>query len=209
MQPVVVTAVVLAGWSLAAAQAPVSRTESRSGGKASPNSGVEASKSPTTKAHSASAKAHSQKAAAAKSAEKAASARTKLEASDRPAPKAASRAAAGAAKSAAKKAPPRRAAQQQPTVDRYREIQQALAEKGYFHGPADGTWGPESVDALKRFQADQNLDADGKIGALSLIALGLSPKRESAAARPAPLANPAIEPTPGIAEPAPVAVPVP
>jgi hypothetical protein len=34
------------------------------------------------------------------------------------------------------------------------------------------------VGALKRFQEDQNIAADGKLGALSLIALGLGPKRE-------------------------------
>jgi len=33
------------------------------------------------------------------------------------------------------------------------------------------------VDALKRFQHDQSLIEDGKIGSLSLIALGLGPKR--------------------------------
>jgi peptidoglycan hydrolase-like protein with peptidoglycan-binding domain len=103
-------------------------------------------------------------------------------------------------------------AQQQPTLDRYREIQQALADRGYFHGTADGAWGTESVDALKRFQADQNLDADGKIGALSLIALGLGPKRESAAVRPAPSSNPISAPTtpePAPADPAAIAVPAP
>jgi peptidoglycan hydrolase-like protein with peptidoglycan-binding domain len=67
--------------------------------------------------------------------------------------------------------------QQQPTPDRYKEIQQALSDKGYFKGSADGNWGPESVDALKRFQREQNLTEDGKIGSLSLIALGLGPKR--------------------------------
>jgi murein L,D-transpeptidase YcbB/YkuD len=72
--------------------------------------------------------------------------------------------------------------QQQPTTDRYKEIQQALADKGYFQGPADGAWNAGSVEALKRFQKDQNLDPDGKIGALSLIALGLGPKRGEAQA---------------------------
>ena len=71
----------------------------------------------------------------------------------------------------------RRVAQQQPTAERYKEIQQALAEKGYFHGPVDGVWGADSTDALKRFQREQNLEEDGKIGSLSLIALGLGPQR--------------------------------
>jgi peptidoglycan hydrolase-like protein with peptidoglycan-binding domain len=75
----------------------------------------------------------------------------------------------------------RRSIQQQPTTDRYREIQQALADKGYFAGQPDGNWGPDSVDALKRFQRDQSLTEDGKIGSLSLIALGLGPRRAAPA----------------------------
>ncbi len=68
---------------------------------------------------------------------------------------------------------------QQPSPDRIKEIQQALASKGYFNSEPDGNWGPSSIDALKRFQHDQNLQEDGKIGSLSLIALGLGPKRET------------------------------
>jgi len=78
-----------------------------------------------------------------------------------------------------------RSTQQQPTSDRYREIQQALTDKGYFSGTPDGNWGSESVDALKRFQRDQSLTEDGKIGSLSLIALGLGPKRQVAASESA------------------------
>jgi peptidoglycan hydrolase-like protein with peptidoglycan-binding domain len=74
-----------------------------------------------------------------------------------------------------------------PTKDRYQQIQQALASKGYYSGEPNGAWGSDSVEALKRFQADQNLTPDGKLGSLSLIALGLGPKRLSAqsAAQPA------------------------
>jgi peptidoglycan hydrolase-like protein with peptidoglycan-binding domain len=74
----------------------------------------------------------------------------------------------------------RRYAQQQPTQERYQEIQQALVDRGYFDGVADGKWSPSSVEALKRFQREQNLIDDGKIGSLSLIALGLGPKRAPA-----------------------------
>jgi peptidoglycan hydrolase-like protein with peptidoglycan-binding domain len=70
-------------------------------------------------------------------------------------------------------------APQQPSPERYKEIQQALASKGYFNNEPDGTWGPASIDALKRFQHDQKLVEDGKIGSLSLIALGLGPKRDA------------------------------
>ncbi len=74
-----------------------------------------------------------------------------------------------------------RLGQQQPTPERYREIQEALIARGYLEGPATGVWGPESVEALRRFQQDNHLDATGKINSLSLIALGLGPKRDSAA----------------------------
>ena len=77
-----------------------------------------------------------------------------------------------------KKAPVVARRPQQPTAERLKEIQQALASKGYFTAEPDGTWGPASIEALKRFQHDQKLVEDGKIGSLSLIALGLGPKRE-------------------------------
>jgi hypothetical protein len=80
---------------------------------------------------------------------------------------------------------PSRSHQQAPSPERYKEIQQALASKGYLQGEPTGEWGPDSVDALKRFQTDQNLMPDGKIGSLSLIALGLGPKRLSAKSDPA------------------------
>ena len=68
-----------------------------------------------------------------------------------------------------------------PTRERYKEIQQALADKGYYQGEVNGQWSAESTDALRRFQSDQNLKVDGKLGSLSLIALGLGPKRTATA----------------------------
>jgi peptidoglycan hydrolase-like protein with peptidoglycan-binding domain len=67
-----------------------------------------------------------------------------------------------------------------PTPERYKEIQEALAAKGYL--PADqatGQWNDASVDALKRFQADQKIDSNGRINSMSLIALGLGPRHET------------------------------
>jgi len=81
---------------------------------------------------------------------------------------------------------PSRSYQQAPSPERYKEIQQALASKGYLQGEPTGQWGPDSVDALKRFQTTQNLTPDGKINSLSLIALGLGPKHLAAKAE-APL----------------------
>jgi peptidoglycan hydrolase-like protein with peptidoglycan-binding domain len=80
--------------------------------------------------------------------------------------------------------------QSEPTTDRYKEIQQALVDKGYHPGPVTGQWGSEWVSALKDFQRGQNLSADGKLGALSLIALGLGPTREpltQVAGKPEPI----------------------
>ncbi|HEV2199406.1 MAG TPA: peptidoglycan-binding domain-containing protein [Bryobacteraceae bacterium] len=213
MRGITIFAAALACSRLVAAQTTVPG----SGGKSSTKSTVDAAKSPAAKASAGSTGKPGRKSAtplrtasaSAKSGAKAKAPTSKLGA------RAAAAVGSSAGKSAAAKAPPRRAPQQQPTPDRYREIQQALADRGYFHGPADGDWGAESVDALKRFQADQSLDADGKIGALSLIALGLGPKRESAAARPASMLNPspnpvsAPAPEPAPADPAAIAVPAP
>ena len=94
-----------------------------------------------------------------------------------------------------------RSYQQAPTPERYKEIQDALARKGFFQGDTNGQWGADSVDALKRFQTSQNLGADGKLNSLSLIALGLGPNHLTASAKPAtqqpvlPATAPAAPPT--------------
>jgi len=86
--------------------------------------------------------------------------------------------------------------QQAPSPERYTQIQQALADKGYYKGPVNGTWGPESVEALKKFQSEQKLAPDGKLGSLSIIALGLGPKRETAAVLPSGPGDPVQKTTP-------------
>jgi murein L,D-transpeptidase YcbB/YkuD len=102
-----------------------------------------------------------------------------------------------APKTASQAATIRRTSQVHPTPERYKEIQQALADKHYFSGSVDGNWGQDSVDALKRFQHDQNLTEDGKIGSLSLIALGLGPKHDASPIGSAPvLDKPSEKPDP-------------
>ena len=71
-----------------------------------------------------------------------------------------------------------------PEPERLKEIQKALAAKGYFKGEHTGEWNADSAAALKQFQADRNLTADGKISALSLIGLGLGPKHAESAPPP-------------------------
>jgi len=82
--------------------------------------------------------------------------------------------------------PPRtvfRYGQRSPTRERYREIQTALKELGYDPGPIDGQWGPKTSAALRRFERDNDLRADGQLDSLTLIALGLGPRRLNSIAR--------------------------
>jgi peptidoglycan hydrolase-like protein with peptidoglycan-binding domain len=96
------------------------------------------------------------------------------------------------AKKVKKPAQPSRKGQLIPAPDRYREIQEALAAKGYLPAEqASGQWNDTSAVALKRFQADQNLDATGKVNSLSLIALGLGPKHDATPTVVAPATTPA------------------
>ena len=97
-----------------------------------------------------------------------------------------SRSAAASRSRSSKKASTRaagswRQTQQAPTTERYREIQRALAEKGFLKTEPTGSWGPESAEALREFQRANNLPDSGKIDSLSLFALGLGPKRTAAA----------------------------
>ena len=113
-----------------------------------------------------------------------------------------------AARRGGKKGPVKRATtwrnrQMSPTPERYREIQSALVAKGYLKSEdAGGPWNQTSVDALKMFQTEQNLESTGKINSLSLIALGLGPRREAPPVEKPPgekppIENPPVEQGPG------------
>ena len=54
-----------------------------------------------------------------------------------------------------------------------RKVQKKLNRLGYNCGKTDGIMGSKSKKALKKFQKDHNLDADGVIGKKTLGALGL------------------------------------
>jgi hypothetical protein len=79
------------------------------------------------------------------------------------------------------------ARQAAPSSDRYKEIQQALASKGYLKSEPTGVWDADSVAAMRQFQTDRKLDPSGKLTAASLIDLGLGPHSET---------SPKIEPAP-------------
>jgi hypothetical protein len=89
----------------------------------------------------------------------------------------------------------RPATQQQPDQQRIREIQQALSAKGY-PVEASGVWGPESIEALKKFQEDQNINnmsGRGKLDSLTLIGLGLGPQRGTSPLAAGPETRPETE----------------
>jgi hypothetical protein len=85
---------------------------------------------------------------------------------------------------------PRRAAgpprQTQPSPERYKQIQQALIDKGFLDGEPSGQWDQRSIDALKKFELSQQLKDDGKIDSMALIGLGLGPKRTPLPTSPLP-----------------------
>jgi peptidoglycan hydrolase-like protein with peptidoglycan-binding domain len=89
-----------------------------------------------------------------------------------------------------RKAPvtPARTVQQHPSSERYAEIQKALVDRGYL-AEANGNWDAASIAAMKKFQEDQALHADGKLSALALTALGLGPRRGAFVVAPAPAAS--------------------
>ena len=57
--------------------------------------------------------------------------------------------------------------------DTVRSVQQALKDKGFDPGPVDGVNGPETRAALKKYQSQQNLTADGRLGPKTLDSLGV------------------------------------
>ena len=55
-----------------------------------------------------------------------------------------------------------------------RAAQQALNDRGYQAGPANGQWGTSTQDAVKRFQKASGLPETGELGPSTLSALGVS-----------------------------------
>jgi peptidoglycan hydrolase-like protein with peptidoglycan-binding domain len=60
----------------------------------------------------------------------------------------------------------------QPAPNRFREIQSALAARGYLTTPPSGVWDKNAIAAMQRFQQAQKLEPTGRLTARSLQALG-------------------------------------
>ncbi len=57
------------------------------------------------------------------------------------------------------------------SVENIKQIQHALARKGYNPGPVDGVWGRLTEAAVRHFQADHGLVADGVVGPKTSVVL--------------------------------------
>jgi peptidoglycan hydrolase-like protein with peptidoglycan-binding domain len=58
------------------------------------------------------------------------------------------------------------------TVDGIRQVQQALAKKGFDPGPIDGVLGPQTEQAIRKFQDHYGIKVTGRIDNQTLYALG-------------------------------------
>jgi peptidoglycan hydrolase-like protein with peptidoglycan-binding domain len=54
-------------------------------------------------------------------------------------------------------------------------VQEHLRSAGAYNGAADGVWGPDSVAALQRFQANHQLQVTGQLNQATAATLGLDP----------------------------------
>ncbi len=59
-----------------------------------------------------------------------------------------------------------------------KDLQKILSGLGYFAGAVDGDFGPRTQAAVLAFQADNHLETDGKVGALTREALSQAGPRE-------------------------------
>ena len=77
-----------------------------------------------------------------------------------------------------------------------RDIQQALKDKGFDPGRIDGVWGRKTIAAVKLFQSEQGLTADGVVGPRTKAALfgGATPVPQPDGDTPMPQANGLILP---------------
>jgi peptidoglycan hydrolase-like protein with peptidoglycan-binding domain len=65
-----------------------------------------------------------------------------------------------------------------------RGVQRRLRQFGYYHGPADGTWGARTEEAMERFQRSRGLEPTGDLNPTTASALGLDPNNLELSAVP-------------------------
>jgi len=60
--------------------------------------------------------------------------------------------------------------------NRFRQVQSALRQRGYYHGDIDGAIGPASRAAIRSYQSDRNLPVSGTVDSSLLHSLELVQK---------------------------------
>ncbi len=65
------------------------------------------------------------------------------------------------------------------TTNQVKTVQQKLKNWGYYSGSVDGVYGPKTKAAVKQFQKNNGLVADGIVGSKTAAALGMSLKSQS------------------------------
>lgn len=55
-----------------------------------------------------------------------------------------------------------------------KEVQRRLKQWGYYNGAIDGVYGPQTVEAVKKFQRKNGLTVDGIAGRSTYVALGMN-----------------------------------
>ena len=65
------------------------------------------------------------------------------------------------------------------SITQNKEIQQKLKDLGYYNGAIDGILGEGSIQAIKKFQKDNGLTADGIVGAKTAAKLNISLSTQS------------------------------
>ena len=61
-----------------------------------------------------------------------------------------------------------------PVVKANKEVQEDLADLGFYDGPVNGVYGPRTTAAVKRFQARAGLPVDGIVGTQTMGAINLA-----------------------------------
>src|SRR3954447_3490452 len=61
-----------------------------------------------------------------------------------------------------------------------RDAQEALRSKGYFNGTVDGKYGPQTREALTKFQREQGLPVTGRLDEATSARLKSAPTTEAA-----------------------------
>ncbi len=59
--------------------------------------------------------------------------------------------------------------------DQVRAVQGRLRETGFYRGPMDGVWGPETQQAIARFQQSRGLEPNSQLNPATMGALGFQP----------------------------------